>query len=1275
MKITCDKCNALYDVDDRRIPPEGLTMKCPRCLASFTVKPAVAGGPLDSGWDIPAAPRPPAAAGSKYYLRRRTGKVFGPFLEKAIASMLEQGKLEGDEDLSLDGQSWQPLGFVPALAPYARAKSAPAPRAAAPGADAGVDLPAPKGAIVPEVVDLPGLPGQAGITDLPAPRGAMPPAPPRAAPPPPPAAGISLQEFERSPGQELGELDLGAEDLADLPAPKGPAGKRPLVPPPPPSHQELVDLPAPKGGIVDLPAPKKSPPPPPTRATGMEYGQLDLGGDDLGEAAREDILDLPTPKGGIVDLPAPKAPGVTDLPTPKGPGRGAPPPPPMGVVDLPAPKDGVTDLLEPKEGLTGLPAPKGAGLEYGQMDLGSSLGELDDLPVSAGKAAGIDLDLPTPKVGGASPLDAPDLLTPKEDGSPLIVDVVAPKGPVVEEEGEEGEALRFEAPRGVQVEVSEEVPVEVAEEGAEEVGTPRPRPRTALFVGGGFAAVVLIAGLLLGLLTDYGFFGIGFITGSADKTAKGKKQLAAAREALLKDTFQAYTQAATDFEAAGKNLDEAEPRALAAQAHAAAAHRFDPRRRADAETILAKLQKDGYKSPQLEKARALVSLASGNAAEAVAILKPISDQEPADFLAALYLGWAQLATDPNLAQTSLNRALAAKPTLAGALYALAECHRQKKELAKAEPLLDKVLAASPGHTSALLRKVEGHLHENRNPQAQAALRQILGLGPAPIELGRAQSYLGDLAAREGQNRQARELYQKAIQVAPRTLNAFLGLGALNQQARRYDEALASLKQAQAIDPAELRVSLGLATVFLSLAKPLDARKALQEAAKVAPEAPEVLYLQGMIEEAVGNLAPAEKFYKETIKKAPSYFEAYHHLALIYTQQKKHEDAIKILADADKAIPSSPVVRAAQGEALFAAKKLESAQAKLEEALRLDQNLNAAIFLLASVLAERGKPEEAKAKLLALKQKDAEYPGLAAKLGEVYVTLKEYAKAEAEYDDALKRDPPLAVRLAAGKAYLLAGKSEKALKEGGKVLELEPNRHAARAIRAQARLAEGKPDEALIEIQQAIERESTAEYQVILGEVQEARKQPADAIDAYTAALKADPSLTSIRLRRAVLLVKGGTVKEGLKELQAVIRANPESGEAYFYMGQAHQDQQQEAQALAAYKTALTKDPKLGEAHFRIAEIFRDTQRKAEALPHFEAAIKAASPSAGWLADAYYYHGILNLERNQKKVAIESLLGFLKRASPRSGLRADAEKKLRALGVDPKTALEPKDDSK
>lgn len=51
----------------------------------------------------------------RFHVRRRSGKVFGPFEEGVIVKMLEDGQLLGNEDVSPDGESWSAIGTVPAF--------------------------------------------------------------------------------------------------------------------------------------------------------------------------------------------------------------------------------------------------------------------------------------------------------------------------------------------------------------------------------------------------------------------------------------------------------------------------------------------------------------------------------------------------------------------------------------------------------------------------------------------------------------------------------------------------------------------------------------------------------------------------------------------------------------------------------------------------------------------------------------------------------------------------------------------------------------------------------------------------------------------------------------------------------------------------------------------------------------------------------------------------------------------------------------------------------
>jgi predicted Zn finger-like uncharacterized protein len=57
-----------------------------------------------------------ATKAKRFHVRRRSGKVFGPFEEGVIVKMLEDGQLLGNEDVSTDSENWTPIGTVAAFA-------------------------------------------------------------------------------------------------------------------------------------------------------------------------------------------------------------------------------------------------------------------------------------------------------------------------------------------------------------------------------------------------------------------------------------------------------------------------------------------------------------------------------------------------------------------------------------------------------------------------------------------------------------------------------------------------------------------------------------------------------------------------------------------------------------------------------------------------------------------------------------------------------------------------------------------------------------------------------------------------------------------------------------------------------------------------------------------------------------------------------------------------------------------------------------------------------
>jgi predicted Zn finger-like uncharacterized protein len=200
MNVSCPSCQTKYSVDDSRVPPSGVTIKCPKCSHTFVAKrddaavalpgqarssnPVALPGkqasavPLpgkkpaprkdsvsddlldaldlgldDSSDNLPApkdlpglpskglppkeksktisesgvldfidstkdkarAKEPAAPIQHELKVRRRNGRVEGPYGVGRILAMLRNGEYKGNEDISEDGVSWRAMTSHPEL--------------------------------------------------------------------------------------------------------------------------------------------------------------------------------------------------------------------------------------------------------------------------------------------------------------------------------------------------------------------------------------------------------------------------------------------------------------------------------------------------------------------------------------------------------------------------------------------------------------------------------------------------------------------------------------------------------------------------------------------------------------------------------------------------------------------------------------------------------------------------------------------------------------------------------------------------------------------------------------------------------------------------------------------------------------------------------------------------------------------------------------------------------------------------------------------------------
>jgi predicted Zn finger-like uncharacterized protein len=391
-KVECDSCRAGYDLDERRVPEQGMRMRCPKCGASFVVHRPAGNAPLSSTQTFPGAhepadggppPAPPTLFGQRAPAapdvqddavapRGRTAVgVAPPATDDSVIVDLPRPKV-----------SHGPLPVTASAPPPAAASSLP--RGTLVGAKAHV-------ASTSAAPSDPGTAAGAFGSNLTPARTLVGSAPtPAGAAHPPPPAPLGLQPAPHAAEPLLAPVqdkDLSVSNIRidqlpmpeadfDLPEPEPEAVAR---------ATEVVDLPAVKGAAPVRPAshartaPGAVPPlgaappravapalgaPPPTRtAVGVA------------PARAQSVTDLPALKGGG-DLPAVKHAtvgfGQVGVPTPKAtPGTAHAHPQSYGNIDLPG--------LAPPRGTPGsVDLPRLKGTAPGTGDFGGA--QLPELP-------------------------------------------------------------------------------------------------------------------------------------------------------------------------------------------------------------------------------------------------------------------------------------------------------------------------------------------------------------------------------------------------------------------------------------------------------------------------------------------------------------------------------------------------------------------------------------------------------------------------------------------------------------------------------------------------------------------------------------------------------------------------------------------------------------------------------------------------------------------------------------------------------------------------------
>jgi predicted Zn finger-like uncharacterized protein len=1277
LKVACESCQAPYQIDERRVPPAGLMMRCPKCGHSFVVS-----GPGQGAQDSSAIGTPTAAAPRPVPPRPGTGRVLTsagmmgqpptPLGPKATMMGLAPPSVPPDSDSEAD---LLPSDFPAALTGTADADLPAIADAALPQTKNVAPTPGPrpppplpskaKVSAAQSAFEDPGLP-VAATRDLPVARART--SPQRFANPDAdlPAVAEALPVASAGlPTVSAGLPAVGHQGHHGLPVvasslPSLVQGQLPVVASALPSVASVLPSVASALPVVvpSLPVLAREPP-----SDGEGFPEPPEGIQGFGEIELPPAIDLPP-----IDTAADLSPsfsgqsfdatlgsfGEIDLPHELAESVPAPPPPPAA----PAKRSDSADFKDielddqrrpdarskpsapsrpPPPTRTSASQPEG-GTSFGEMDLGAG------------------------------------------DGSALEAEPIAQAGP--------NPAATWGTEATQAAITSVELPKPEAGARERQVG-PRKRS-TGAIVAAAAAVVVLLAGASL-QLTPFGAFGYLYLS---DLVHARDYERAAANAATSvdrlagKDTYDAARSAADAVFASHAEL----PRARALTAYAAVVDfattvRFGPdaARGSRGKQLLAELPSD-VPVRYADLARAVQNAVNGNWDSASGALQSAGTRysgDPVQLDVNVLLGEVGLATRQGSAAVAAFKRAVDLSSDARGHFGLARAYDLLGDGAKADNELRATLAASPNHPGALILRAR----RSRGSDPASALADIArvleGDAPqkaSPMELSDAYAVRALIDLGRGATADAREAFAQAVKLNPNNVDALDGEGELFMAESRYAEALARFDTALQLNSASPRTIANDAEAKVSLERLADAKQQLQGALARFPKSIPILLVLGKVEQHLENNEAAEADLRTAVANvSPSDHDAiaaYVALAELLAARGQVAEAKGILDQAASKLPPSSALERSFGQMAELLGDADAAIAHYRNAIAKDPHDLAAHFRLASALRRLGKYDSAMTELDMVASVDANYPGLELERGLLFEQSGDVEKAIDQFKAALARapnDPDLELRV--GAAYVAIDRPDDALPMLHKVLEqrsssAEANHYVGRALMLKG---DSSLAEALHYLKRAAELDpNRAEFHVYVARAatESAPAQLELARDEVDRTLAIDGINADAYWQKGVIERIEGAVDDALKDEKHALELRPSRYEAHATLAECHEDKNENAAALAEWAAAIAAEgatPNGATPHpywrYRYGRLLAQKGDRVKALSLLLAASEAAEKlevRPAWLAPLEFLTGQALEGGGRRGQATEHYKRFLEIAPVSSPDRSDAQSAIARL---------------
>jgi tetratricopeptide (TPR) repeat protein len=511
-----------------------------------------------------------------------------------------------------------------------------------------------------------------------------------------------------------------------------------------------------------------------------------------------------------------------------------------------------------------------------------------------------------------------------------------------------------------------------------------------------------------------------------------------------------------------------------------------------------------------------------------------------------------------------SQALSLNPTLDIAYVNLASLYRSQARWTDAQATYEQGLSVAPTSAQLLIQYGNFLLQRGDVSGALTVLDQAINLSAgAETFIARSDIYLS-----LGRVEEAKRDLQKAVEIEPGSVNAWISLGNLYSAQDDLIRAEQAYRQAVALSPGAATGYLSLADLAYDQGELDEAWRLYQTATRVEPASANPWVRLGQARSGQEDWAEAELAYRQAMSLSPLATEAYIGMSdVVWGSSANLGQALDWLRQADKPGFDLATVYSAMGDMYRQAGQSGLTADYFQKVVVLEPGSPEGYLALSELYLAQGLPWEAEHYATLALDVSPRSPTAYISLGDIYLALGDIATAEQNYQSARELDTtPTESYLSLADLYLAQGQYTQAIDAYQEALQLDPSNWSLLTAIGDVYLSMGESGE---------EDENTKPVYYD------------QALAAYQQAVEVAPEERSAWIALGTLYADVGENDAALSAFDQAAKLNPESPEPWLRKGDAYQAKGDVWAAQTAFEQARALSPDDTEPLLSLAGLFQE----------------------------------------------------------------------------------------